>query len=413
MGDNHMKKALWIPVILAVCFSLFPQQVTEESVVINIEVPVRVFEAGRFIDDLTKNDFEVFEDGELQNIEAVYLVKKTSVERSEESRRFSPNLERNFYLFFEINEYDPRLANALDKFIRNEVYPNDNLWIITPDGTYHLRGEALGRKSRDQILEQLIGILRRDILSGNFEYRSTMTDLAELTLALTEDPLAEQIEPMMLDKTGNSAYTGMFVDEKLYKYAMLIGQLDQFNLVSEKKMLEFADLLKYESGQKYVFIFYEKEFIPMIEPSILQDYTTRYQDRPDIMQTLTSIYDFYHKDIPFNIDVVKQAYADASISIHFLYLTRAAPRTARIVMRGISDSTFSAFLEMSKATGGYVESSSRPDHLFQSALDASENYYLLYYTPKGYRSDGKFRKISVRVRSQDMRVIHRLGYFAE
>jgi hypothetical protein len=148
MGDKSMKRALWIPVILFGCFSLFPQQVAEESVVINIEVPVRIFEGGRFTDDLKIKDFEVLEDGKPQKIEAVYLVKKTSVERSEESRRFSPNTERNFYLFFEVNEYDPRLGGALDKFIRNEVNPNDNLWIITPDGTYHLKGEALGRKLR-------------------------------------------------------------------------------------------------------------------------------------------------------------------------------------------------------------------------------------------------------------------------
>jgi hypothetical protein len=400
-------------VILLGCFSLFPQQVAEESVVINIEVPVRVFEGGRFIDDLTIKDFEVLEEGKPQKIEAVYLVKKTSVERSEESRRFSPNTERNFYLFFEINEYDPRLGEALDKFIRDEVNPNDNLWIITPDGTYHLKGEALGRKSRAQISKQLIGILRKDILAGNSEYRSTMADLVELTLALTEDPLAETIQPMMLDETGNPAYWGLFLDEKLYKFVTLIGQLDQYNLVSEKKMLDFADLLKYESGQKYVFIFYEKEFIPMIDPTIMQDYLARYQDRPDIMQTLTSIYDFYHKDVPFNLDIVKQAYADASISIHFLFLSRPAQRTERIVMRSISDSTFSAFLEMSKATGGYAGSSSRPDHLFQEALNASENYYLLYYTPKGYQPDGKFRSIEVRVPAKDFRVIHRLGYFAE
>jgi len=408
-----MKKALWLPVILAGCFSLFPQQVTEESVVINIEVPVRVFEEGRFIDDLTIKDFTVFEDGKSQKIEAVYLVKKTSIECSEESRRFAPNTERNFYLFFEITEYDPRLGKALGQFVQNEIYPNDNLWIITPDGTYHLRGEALGRKSRAQIVDQLIGIMRRDILAGNFEYRSTMSDLAELTLAMTEDPLAEELLPMMRDGSGNPAYEGLFLDEKIYKYVTLIGQLDNYNLVNEKKLLDFAEVLKYESGQKYVFIFYQKEFIPMIDPTILQDYMTRYNDRPDIMQTLTSLYDFYNRDVPFSIDMVKQAYADASISIHFLYLTRPAQRTERIMMRGISDSTFNAFLEMAKATGGFVETSGNPDHLFREALDASENYYLLYYTPKNYKSDGKFRSIEVRVPAKDFRVIHRLGYFAE
>ncbi len=408
-----MKKALWLLVILAGCISLFPKQVAEESVVINIEVPVRVFEEGRFIDDLTIKDFTVFEDGKPQKIEAVYLVKKTSVERSEESRRFAPNTERNFYLFFEITDYDPRLGKALGQFIQNEIYPSDNLWIITPDGTYHLRGEALGRKSRAQIVDQLIGIMRRDILAGNFEYRSTMSDLTELTLAMTEDPLAEELMPMMRDGTGNFAYEGLFLDEKIYKYVTLIGQLDNYNLVSEKKMLDFAEVLKYEFGQKYVFIFYQKEFIPMIDPTILQDYMTRYNDRPDIMQTLTSLYDFYNKDVPFNIDIVKQAYADASISIHFLYLTRPAHRTERIMMRGISDSTFNAFLEMAKATGGFVETSGNPDYLFREALYASENYYLLYYIPKNYRSDGQFRSIEVRVPSKNFRVIHRLGYFAE
>jgi hypothetical protein len=119
------------------------------------------------------------------------------------------------------------------------------------------------------------------------------------------------------------------------------------------------------------------------------------------------------KDIPFNIDIVKQAYADASIAIHFLYLTGPAIRTDRIVMRGISDSTFSAFKEMSKATGGFVETSNNPEHLFREALNASKNYYLLYYTPKNYTSNGKFRSIEVRVPARNLRVIHRLGYLAE
>ncbi len=83
------------------------------------------------------------------------------------------------------------------------------------------------------------------------------------------------------------------------------------------------------------------------------------------------------------------------------------------MMRGISDSTFSAFREMSKATGGFVETSGNPEYLFQEALDASENYYLLYYIPKNYQSDGKFRSIEVRVPARGARVVHRLGYFAE
>lgn len=408
-----MKRMLWIPVLLCCCVPFLPQQISEQSVVINIEVPVRVFQGGLFVNDLNISDFEVLENGVPQKIEAVYLVNKSSVERSEESRRFSPNTERNFYLFFEMNQYTPLLGDAIRRFIQHEIYPNDNLWIVTPVKTYRMRGEALGRKSRLQIVEQLIGILRKDILSGTFDYRKTLQELTDLTYSLTEEPQVEELGAMARDAMGDPAYEGMFLDEKLYRYAALIEQMEHFNMISQQKMLDFADMLKYELGQKYVFIFYEKEFVPQISPQIMSAYMSRYQDRPDIMQTLTSVFDFYRRDIPFDIETVKYAYADASISIHFMYLSKPTPRTEHIVMKSISDSTFSAFLQMSKATGGFVDTSANPDYLFREALDASENYYLLYYIPKTYESDGKFRNIQVRVKGKDYRVIHRLGYFAE
>jgi len=48
----------------------------------------------------------------------------------------------------------------------------------------------------------------------------------------------------------------------------------------------------------------------------------------------------------------------------------------------------------------------------RSAVEASENYYLLYYTPQSTARDGKFREIRVRVKDRNVRVVHRVGYFA-
>ena len=48
--------------------------------------PVRVFEGDEFVDNLTIDDFEVLEDGILQRTEAVYLIKKRTVERREEKK---------------------------------------------------------------------------------------------------------------------------------------------------------------------------------------------------------------------------------------------------------------------------------------------------------------------------------------
>ena len=57
------------------------QDIQHEAIAINIEVPVRVFKGDTFIDNLTINDFELFEDGILQKIEAVYLIKTNNIER--------------------------------------------------------------------------------------------------------------------------------------------------------------------------------------------------------------------------------------------------------------------------------------------------------------------------------------------
>lgn len=73
---------------LLLSLSVFSQQIfKEESFVINVEVTARVFKGGMFVDDLTINDFQVFEEGIPQKIEAVYLVKKRTIERSEEKKK--------------------------------------------------------------------------------------------------------------------------------------------------------------------------------------------------------------------------------------------------------------------------------------------------------------------------------------
>ena len=95
-----MKKTYLLICILVLSFSVFSQEIQEESVVINIEVPVRVFKGNAFVGDLSIDDFEVLEDGIPQKIEAVYLIKKRTVERSEEKKRFTPDTQRNFDLFF-------------------------------------------------------------------------------------------------------------------------------------------------------------------------------------------------------------------------------------------------------------------------------------------------------------------------
>lgn len=139
---------------------------------------------------------------------------------------------------------------------------------------------------------------------------------------------------------------------------------------------------------------------------------TLYQDNPYVYHTLTRASSFRDREMFFDVERVKQAYADASTAVHFLFITTPKPEIADVYLEERSEDIFSAFREMARATGGIFESSSNPAAMFQDALEAAENYYLLYYTPKNVEdTERNFRRIEIRVKKGDYRVLYRTGYF--
>lgn len=404
-----MKKVFLSAAVLIMSIVAFSQQITKESLVINIEVPVRVYERNTFVDNLTMDDFEILEEGIPQKIEAVYLVKKKSIERKEEKIEFSPEISRNFFLFFEISEYTSKIGDAISYFIHNKVIPGDNIIFVTPLRTYRMVDRALDFKSKRELAQDLKEILLRDSLIGFSEYRSAVGELMGLAKALS----SEGNSFGQVDEFTTNQYKDLPLDKKLMRYENILRMIGSLRRMDYKRFLDFAEYLKNLEGQKYVFIFYQREFIPQIEPRIIDQFITVYQNMPNIVRSLSSLYDFYRRDTSFDLDLLKKIYADSSVSVHFLFVTTPPEHIPGIYFHEQSEDIYSTFREISRATGGYMESSANPDTLFKRSVEASENYYLLYYSPLNYKISGKFIEIKVRVKNKDYRVIHRLGYFAD
>jgi hypothetical protein len=419
-----MKKVVLIISVLFLSPVLFSQQIEEEATVINIEVPVRVFSGKIFIDNLTIDDFEILENGVPQNIEAVYFVKKRSVERSQEKKRFSPKTSRSFFLFFELSNYDPKIGDAIEYFVHNVLAPGDNLSFVTSMKTYRMKNIAFEVTSPDEVAKQLIGIVKRDTLTGNSEYRNMINEIAGLAQSLSvtmaqsrmimtgQDQVIEEVTMPMSDIGPSSQYEGRTLEEQFSLYENYIFKLDNLRRIDQEKLIHFAKYLKEREGQKYVTIFYQREFIPQLDPKLVSQTMSLYQDRPVVLQTIANVIEFYKREVPIDTELVKQTYADCSISIHFLYLTTPPEPQYGVYMADHSEDIFSTFQEMAVATGGYIDSSARADTLFKSAVEASENYYLLYYSPSNYVTDGQFKEIQVKVKNRKYRVFHRAGYFA-
>ena len=390
---NYLGIILFIAVLASITFTL-AQKLQHEAVAINIEVPVRVFKGNTFIDDLTMRDFEIYEDGKLQDIEAVYLIKKSDIKREEVNikkeearRKFSPKVNRNFILVFELIDYLPKLKESIDYFFTNVLTTKDSLIIATPEKTYNLNKQILAAAPREQIIEQLNAKLKKDITLGSREYKSLLRDYKLLF---------------------NSDYP---LDLKLMMMKNKIREFKNLRCVDEKRVKDIAGFLKNMDGQKHVFFFYQKDILPF--PPLPPD-SLAYLD----LQSLLASFSF------FDVEKIKDLYADSSITIHFLYVSN--PRTTvtsniNVEQRGrremelmdISMDKFDAFDQMAKATGGVSDSSANVVSLLEKAATASENYYLLYYTPKNYKTDGKFKKIEIKVKGKNYYIRHRAGYFAD
>jgi hypothetical protein len=379
--------------------ALFSQQISHEASVVNIEVPVRVFKGDVFVDDLALNDFEVYENGKLQKIEAVYLIKKTNIEREEtrtkkeEARKkFAPESSRYFVLVFILTEYLPKVAEAIDHFFERVILPGDTLNVVTPLKTYTMKPDVFARVPKEEIKSQLLGKLRADIMSGYSEYLDLMKELE-----------------------------GAAMGRDVEGYERALSRLSWLRYIDQKGLENFAGYLKRQTGQKYIFLFYQQETIPTLETSTSGAEMTEVEIAMRGGVPGDKMPDSYMRDSSFEVDDVKRIFSDSSISIHFLYITKDITDridVGRMGSRGglrfedRSEGIFSAFKEMAEATGGLTDSSANISSAFKKASQASENYYLLYYSPTGYRVDGKFRQIKVKVKNRNYRITHRAGYFA-
>ncbi len=357
-----------------------------QSVVVNIEVPVRVLKKDAFVGGLALQDFEVYEDGVRQSIEAVYLIKDKRILREEKAVASAPpppQSARHFVLYLDLNEYLPRIGTALDFFFTEVIKPGDTLNVVTPAKSYRFKSEALSRFSGQQIADNLKAKLRVDVQFGNSQYRNLMKDFYSLEQTEFPPEQADLKEQMLFD---------------------IAAQIRDLTEITEKNIAGFAETLKSLDGDRHVFLFLQKDVLP--------EHAFEAEKQAELI-----------KPVGFDVEKIARIFSDASITVHFLYITKKpdfAVDTSSVgrpslafSQQDVSADIYASFKEIARSTGGLTESTANPHSALRHAAEASSHYYLLYYKPNAYRADGGFRKIEVRVKEKGLQVFHRAGYIAD
>jgi hypothetical protein len=402
-----MNKTSLVLLLFLCTLAAFPQQQSHQVTVTNITVPVRVFQNKEFVDNLKLDDFEILENGVPQEIRAMYLVRKQDIARKEEKVGYFPSVAKHYYLLFQMTDYNPKLAESLDYFFKNVITPEDSLTVQTALKNYQLSKSVLQNTPREKIAKDLVSIIKKDTKIGGANYNNLLRDLKMLIRGIQSGT------GNMSSMDGTGATDSMFSLEFLLpRYRETLNKMDELRMVDQRKFLAFASSVKKLNGEKQVFFFYQREFRPEIKPNILNIMLSNYQDQSNIMADLQDLFQHYNRDISLDPTRIEQAFSDATINFNFIFMNKEPENVVGVNMREQSEDIFTAFSQVSEATGGIVDNSQNPSTGFMNVLKSSESYYLLYYTPKNYVQDGTFKKISVRVKGQEYKLSFRSGYFA-
>ncbi len=408
-------KKLGSIVLLVFCLTLLPisnlPQQEHEVFVTNIMVPVRVYEGDRFVSNLTLQDLELYEDGQLQEVKALYLARKNKIERTDASRDYMPLMSRRFYFLFQTLGYNPKITDAIDYFFHHIFQPGDVVVVQTPLKIYNLSREAIQKHSKETLIEDMQKVIRRDTQIGAIEYNNLLNNLKG-NIRLVSSIMGDNTGMRDIEASGGDITSGN-IPLLLMEYRETLQKMEQLRVMHEKWFLRFATQLRRLEQQKVVFFFYEREYRPEVHSRVMNMLVSQYADNPSILSMIQELFQTYHREINFDVKRLEQAFADSDILFNFIFMDKPPQSISGLSMQEQSEDVYRLFSSITAATGGIFDNSQNPAAAFKRVSELTESYYILFYSPKNYTRDGKFKTIEVRVKQRNCKIIHRLGYIAD
>jgi VWFA-related protein len=405
-----LRKQILVPAAaLAMLTFSAPATRPQEKAPAPVSIAVRVFDHDQFVKGLVREDFELLENGIPQKIEALDEVSKSAVSRHEGESLTPPVTTRRFYLLFQMYEYNPKVSEALRYFFTNALLPGDTLEIQTPMKSYRLTPQAFAQRPRDVLAKEMDNIVKKDINQGNFIYKNLIRDLRRFVSAIEgSNPIATGDE-----QSGEppSNFKLEFLEYHLDQYRESLHKLEALRAIDQNKIIGFAQSLKKPEGRKLVFFVYQQEFRPVLSTREINTLVDTNQDNQDVLSALHDLFMVYHQNISFDLEKIVNAFCDSSADVNFLFMTRTPERFGGITMQEQSEDVFKMFSKVAAATGGISESTQNPAAEIKDALRASEEYYVLTYTPAQETKSDSFKTVTVKVRDKDYKVFSRKGYF--
>ena len=404
-----MKKHTIILAILVFGLTLFAQEIQEEVTVMVVEVPVRIIQKGQTIKNLTKEDFEVYENGVKQAITAFEVVsRRISLPKETSPDKMNiPPKKRIFFLIFNIFDYNEAVGEAIDYFFENIFRRGDQIIILTEDKLLNIE-TGKGISAVSQNLKETLKKFK--LISTAQTYR------AYKNLRFEADRLLANFRGDTPDKGANwDQYILRFYDNYMrvwtdYKKRNIIPDIEVYRSIIKR--------VKQMEGEKWALCFQQRELFPKlknegpiergirerVEATTADPTLTAQQRNIRAKQWQFQINLDVSGDIP--TEGLKNLFMEANITFHLILLS--SPRSLLsqdFEMRKVSQDFEDCFKQISSSTGGYSTFSNKVSEALQEATESEDYHYLLVYSPKDTQSTTK-RDIEVKVNMKRVDVFY-------
>jgi VWFA-related protein len=382
-----------------------------------VDVDVTVTDArGNFVTGLTRDDFEIFEDGKPQKIETFSFIE-LPVERSDpfrlSGRTVSADVRTNrdissgrvyIIVLDDLNVAPLRTAivrKSAREFIEGHLGPNDLAAVVSTSGRKDAAQEftsdpALLLRAVDNFIGQRLQSAEVQRIDGYYQ--------SQLLAGLDQKDQDGNTVPNLLTKMQS------FDPSNLERGQRAVGVLNT--------MRSLADFLEGVRGRRKALLWFSEGIdYPMAEVFDSQSGSEiNHATREAINAAARANVNFFALD-PRGL---------IGMTTDFIDMTRSGPPdvmgTDRTKMAGTPSSGTQALLgemrltqdslrTLADGTGGFaaVDVNGFQD-AFARIIDANSRYYLLGYTPPTHPRNGRFHRIEVVVKRPGLKAVARRGY---
>ncbi len=384
---------------------LLSQDKPRESVTVTaVEIPVRVFDGKGFVSGLTKDDFEVYENGVKQDITGFEAVSRSILPDSVVLPGPIPQApkKRNFLLIFNVYAYTDQIGEAIDYFFKNVFSPGDRLVTLISEGFVQIKGDGSGEEIAARLKELLLKVRddRRLELMRSFQHLDKQTE--SLRRALVDGDSSSEYA------SGDDILFGImrYYDEYRrawddYRTRRLSINLDLYKSIAGR----FGKL----DGDKWAICFHQRDVFPKIKSgSRLADALRDLINSGMGESPRVSLLEAKQLEIERSLDIndgfseekIRELFTQANITFHTLLMNAVSLQgrymsedmDLREVRAGYEDT----LRKISRDTGGLLIFSNKVLETLKEAAAKRDQYYLLVYQPKGGQA-GPESKIKIRV----------------